>query len=171
MRRKARPFCPRLNAQLESGKVARTWNGPRGSAPYTLTSLASDPAQPLVAAAFGDLSVRIWNTDTGQLVHVLTGLDDQAYKMSFSRDGRTLVTIGGARSTVATLWDAVKGQRKDQIHGVVPADGVGVYGLAVSPSGDRVAVGGNKGGVRVFSAANGQNISTIPTVGAAATSV
>jgi FOG: WD40 repeat len=154
--------------ELQTGKITRTWTGPPGS---SLMSLTSDPAEPLVAAAFGNRSLMIWNSDTGQLVHKLTGLQDQVYKMAFSADGHTLATNGGERDNFVTLWDVASGQRKGQIDGVVTVNGIGVYGLAISRSGNRVAVGGNKGGVHIFSVADKQDISTFTTVSNAATSV
>jgi WD40 repeat protein len=162
--------APSLDRQATRALIARLYPAHRiteiddGNAVSEERSRAQSPRQSPTVAEPGYPGQR-------QLVQVITGLDDQVYKMAFSIDGRTLVTIGGARSSVATLWDAASGQQKGHVDGVVPADGVGAYRVAISPSGDRIAVGGSAGTVRVFNVANGQNTSTIRTVGNVATSV
>ena len=45
----------------------------------------------MLAAACGDDTVRIWNTQTGELVHTLRGMSDGLKGVAFSPDGRTMV--------------------------------------------------------------------------------
>lgn len=61
-----------------------------------------------LAAGCSDRVCRIWNTQTWQLIHELTGHSSLPEAIDFSRDGRTLAV--GDRAGSLRLWDPDTGQ-------------------------------------------------------------
>ena len=79
----------------------------------TVTQIAYSPDGSLVAAAFespqqqGD--VRVWQTDTGNLLWILGEHAHGAASVAFSADGSRILTTSGDR--MAMVWDAGTGER------------------------------------------------------------
>ncbi|XP_068191934.1 coronin-7-like isoform X1 [Antennarius striatus] len=102
------PFDPhRLAVAGEDAKI-RVWQVPEGGLTETLTepelilqghtekiySIKFHPlASGLLTSSSYDLTVRLWNLDSGDEVKVLTGHQDQIFGMAWSPDGRLLATV------------------------------------------------------------------------------
>ena len=57
-----------------------------------------------IASGSYDKTVRLWEADTGDLIHTLIGHTSSVNSVAFSPDGRTIVS-GGSDKTVR-LWEA-----------------------------------------------------------------
>lgn len=60
-----------------------------------------------IAAAFADLTIRIWSAESGALLHTLQGHEDNVNAVRFSPDG-TLLLSGGDDATMR-LWGVAQG--------------------------------------------------------------
>jgi hypothetical protein len=91
-----------------------------------------------VVAGNADATIKIWNADTGAIVHPLIGHTDAVTAVAYSPDGKTIVS-GSTDGTVRT-WDADSGQ---QLHVLKSQPGQQILAVAVSPDGKRIAAAGS----------------------------
>jgi WD40 repeat protein len=66
-----------------------------------------------LASASKDHTVRLWNTETGELISVLEGHTDIVHGVSWAPSGETLASISG--DYTIKLWDTNTGQLQSQI--------------------------------------------------------
>jgi WD40 repeat protein len=108
---------------LDDGKGIRIWNLPANRQERLITesrevtntvhALAFNQDGSWLAAAGSfprdprDDKARIWDVETGQLIHTLTGHSFTVNDVRFSRDGRWLVTASA--DGTARIWDAKSG--------------------------------------------------------------
>jgi serine/threonine protein kinase len=105
----------------------------------------------LVASAAGRLAaerpdegeVLVWEAQTGEIRHRLTGHSRRPLTLAFSPDGQRLATAGWDGEV--KLWDLATGQEVLGLDG--PRDGV--MGVAFSPDGRHLAAGGMDGSLSV----------------------
>jgi WD40 repeat protein len=130
-----------------SGRLIRTLDGHRGGA----TSLAFTPdGQTLVCGeAFG--GTRIWNLETGRLLHSCEAANAQAEtftidrlmnSVSLSRDGRTFATCASSVNSQfvdpVRIWDVGTGAVERHF----AAENIHGRPMALSPDGSMLATGG-----------------------------
>lgn len=143
----------KLVATGGSDLSVRTWNSVTGEKldefPTTgqTTDLAFSPDDRLLAAAGTiDTTARIWNVSTGDLVGIVSGHRSGVQSVTFSPDGRSILTTGRdgkvfvSRSSDGLLQAALLGQR-----GSVP-------NASFSPDGQRVITAGEDGFARIWNA-------------------
>src|SRR5271165_1824611 len=120
-----------------------------------VNTVAFSPDSHLLAAAYGDGYVRLWNPVTGQAagspLPADTGLEGGVYGLAFSPDGKLLAT--GNADGYLRLWNPATGQA---VGAPLPADTSpvgGVNAVAFSPDGKRLATAGVDGTVRLWNPA------------------
>ncbi len=128
---------------------------PGDPASFGVLQVAFSPNGKLLAAAYGDGYVRLWNPVTGQPVGAPLAADissgGSAFGVAFSPDGRLLATAGA--DGIVRLWNPVTGRA---IGAPLPADTGpvgGVDGLAFSPDGQLLATAGVDSTVRLWNPA------------------
>ena len=98
-----------------------------------------------------DRTVRLWDTQTGQLKATLTGHTDYVRDFVFSPDGNTLASASGDKTV--RLWDAQTGQLKTTLIGRPAAE---VNSVAFSPDGNTLASVSSDKTARLWDAQTGQ---------------
>ena len=76
-----------------------------------------------------DRTAKIWDTQSGALVHTLGGHTDTVYAVSFSRDGKLIAT--SSWDNTARVWDAATGAALHTLKGHTPR--YRVYSLSLQP--------------------------------------
>ncbi len=119
--------------------------------------LAISPDGAKIASVADDMVCRIWNVATGEKIHELRGHEERTpthfgsmlYVCVFSNDGRHLAT--GDRVGHVVIWETATGRQVSAVEAptLYTWDGTqrirsigGVRGLAFSPDGTQLAVGG-----------------------------
>ncbi len=120
-------------------------------------ALATSPDGKLVASVADDMACKVWDADTGKIVHELrghkektpTGFLSMLYAVAFSPDGKLLAT--GDKVGHVVIWDVGTGKERATLEapGFYTWDGRqrihsigGIRSLAFSPDGKHLAVGG-----------------------------
>jgi WD40 repeat protein len=149
-------FSPdgRVLASGDTGHALRLWRVEDGQAlaPHEAQDEQHDSrvagvslsVRGVLASAAHDGSVRLWDLDSGRLLHRLSGHRSSALCVAFSPDG-TLLASGGLDDKLL-LWDAATGGRTGSIQ-----LGADVSSLAFSPDGRLLAAGGSTGVLWVWS--------------------
>ena len=98
-------------------------------------SVAFSPNGKMLASASWDQTVRLWNVNTGRLLHTLTGHTNEVMSVAFSPDGNTLAS--GSWDGTIRLWNPRNGKLKRTLTEHVG----GVASVAFSPDGNTLASG------------------------------
>ena len=107
-------------------------------------SVAFRPNGLMLASASWDQTVRLWNVNTGRLLHTLRGHTDAVNSVAFSPDGKTLVSASW--DGTIRLWNPNNGKLKRTLTG--HKGGVGY--VAFSPDGRTLASGSADQTVRLW---------------------
>ncbi|RLN26417.1 hypothetical protein BBJ28_00010598 [Nothophytophthora sp. Chile5] len=89
-----------------NGQCKKIFGNESGGPSDGVTSVALSPDGRLLAAASLDKVVRIWDTETAQLLDRLEGHSDSVYSIAFSPDGKNV--ISGSLDRNIMLWDGHK---------------------------------------------------------------
>jgi WD40 repeat protein len=117
--------------------------------------VAFSPDGSRLASASQDGTVKVWESQTGQLVRTLQGHSDWVSGVAFSPDGKRLASASG--DGTVKLWDVHTGQEERTLKGHTKW----VSGVAFSPDGRRLASASEDRTVRVWDAHTGQELSTL----------
>ncbi|NER36835.1 MAG: protein kinase [Oscillatoria sp. SIO1A7] len=98
-----------------------------------VASLAISTDGALLASGSRDMTVKLWNLKTGELLQTLTGHTERVIAVAFSGD-RAMLASGSQDKTIL-IWKLDSGELKYRLTGHTGA----VYALAISPDGKRLA--------------------------------
>jgi len=127
----------------QSGERVKTLHGHQGD----LADAAFLPGSKMLVSAGRDGTVRLWDVATGLCRRVFAGGDMlEAVAVSAAGD---LVAASGTPDGAVTLWDPATGGRVGVLPGTRPRAAIA---LAFAPVGDRIAVGGLDGSLRLWRA-------------------
>jgi WD40 repeat protein len=77
----------------------KTFSGKLG----IVDSIAISPDSQTLACGTKDKSIKLWNLQTGKLQNTISGLSDPVHTLTFSPDGKTLVS-GGSEDGTIEVW-------------------------------------------------------------------
>jgi hypothetical protein len=117
-----------------------------------VSSVAFSPDSKRIASGSGDITVKVWDAQTGQELLALEGHAFGVRSVAFSPDGKRLAS-GGMDGTVK-VWDMETGQEVRALQGHTGD----VSSVAFSPDGKRIASGSLDKTVKVWDARSGQQL-------------
>ncbi len=113
--------------------------------------VAYSPDGRMIATMSLHQDVKLWDADTGELLHTLVGVDDFGACVVFSPDGSILA---GAYSTQVVLWDVPSGEIITILSGGsqegVAGYNVGVGQISFSPDGKYIATANMDGASTIW---------------------
>jgi WD40 repeat protein len=139
--------------------------GEHGVSGYTY--VAFSPKGQLIVSGGAHGAVKIWDADTGRLVHALDqGTDSPVRSVAFSPDGKWVASGSSSEDATVKIWDVGTGQLLRMLQG----DKGFVLAVAFSPDGKRVASGSGDT-VKIWDTGTWQVVQSLEHPGAAVTAV
>ena len=111
------------------------------------------PGAKKIVSVGEDATVRVWDSNTGNLLQKLGPVDAPLHSVAVSPDGRFVA----AGNQIVTLWDLKDGQQVWQSKPFIAT----AESLAFSPDGSRLAIGERYEGVSIVSVANGEMLAAM----------
>jgi WD40 repeat protein len=108
-----------------------------------------------IVTASGDHTARIWDAESGQLLHALQGHIDNVETATFSPDGKRIVTASGDHT--ARIWHAESGFCLDTLQGHTR----NVNTATFSPDGKRIVTASWDSTARIWDAESGLCLDTL----------
>ena len=105
-----------------------------------------DPDGRVFASASADLTVKVWDTATGELLHDLREHERPVLTVAFSPDGHLLASASADRTV--KVWEVADGRRLYTLGESTDW----LYAVAWSPDGRHLAAGGVDKSIRVWEA-------------------
>ncbi|MFO0891592.1 MAG: serine/threonine-protein kinase [Isosphaeraceae bacterium] len=112
------------------------------------------PTAHLVSAGT-DRTIRVWDINSGAVVHRLDGHDDTVYALAISPDGRLLAS--GSTDRTVRIWRLADGRLLHVLEGHVNW----VQSLAFHPDGSRLASAGGDRTIRIWDPIEGRDVLTL----------
>lgn len=131
---------------------------PTYSQPPVISALAFSPDGNTLAVS-GYREVLLHKADGTGMLSRLVGVSERVNSITYSADGKLLVTAGGtpARFGELQVWDTASGKLKRS----VTLTGDTLFGGSVSPDGNIIAAGATDNSVRLIATASGKELQKI----------
>ncbi len=155
---------------VESGRKLGTMKSPNDRILEHFGCLCFNPAGTHLAvfhwgayderSGFLPNSLRLWDVQSGACGPLFEGALKDPRSMSFSPDGKFLVTSGdtGLRGTAPRIWDVAHAKESQ----LLPGHAAAVCSLSFEPNGRWLASCGEDHSVRVWDLQNGQQVMSLP---------
>ncbi|WP_026073177.1 NACHT domain-containing protein [Nodosilinea nodulosa] len=151
-----------LNSLSHSGRVLAVAFASR-PLPDPLTqksTIRTEQSSCVLASSSEDQTIRLWHSETGQLLRVLSGHSKPVTSIAFSPDDQTLAS--GSYDQTVRLWDAATGQMIKVLRGHTCGVQSVAFAPGVSPSARfTLASGGHDHRVRIWDVATGKISQTL----------
>ena len=129
-----------------------------------VNAVAFSPDSKMLISGSHDKTVRLWNVETGELLHTLEDHTDYVLAVAFSPDGNKFASSDG--DFTIRLWDT---HRKQMLHAMIPFDGFvhrsneafWVYDIAFSIDGKTLASADRNNRVRLWDVDTGKHLLNI----------
>jgi WD40 repeat protein/class 3 adenylate cyclase len=122
-----------------------------------LINVSFSPDGKRLATASEDMSVKLWDAETGRELNTFLGHTHSVGRVVFSPDGTRLAS--GSFDSTVKVWDLETGKELFTLTG----HGASVWAIGFSPDGKLIATGSNDRTLRLWDARTGEPLLTIPT--------
>lgn len=115
-----------------------------------VTMVAWDRHDSTVITAVNNMTLKVWNSYTGQLIHVLTGHEDEVFVLEpHPFDPRVLFSAGHDGNVI--VWDLARGVKVRSYFNMIEGQGHGaVFDCKCSPDGQHFACTDSHGHLVIF---------------------
>ena len=155
-------FSPSDETYVASGSYDKTiciWdvgNRKLGVGPLTghedyVRAVAYSPDGTRLVSGSSDETVRIWNSETGQLLSTFNGHSELVYSVAYSSDGSHIVS--GSGNKIILVWNVQSGEIVGE---PITGHGDWVSSVCFSPDGKRILSGSRDNTARIWDAFTGQ---------------
>ncbi|KAK3807580.1 MAG: hypothetical protein J3Q66DRAFT_444697 [Benniella sp.] len=107
-----------------------------------------------IASVSADRTIRLWDVDSGDCLHHLSGYDSFVASIAYSPQGDVIASSSG---DIVKLWDVATG---DCLH-ILIGHTIYVLFAVYSPQGDQVASGGGDEFVKIWNVRTGERLHTL----------
>jgi WD40 repeat protein len=121
----------------------------------TVLRIAFSPDGKIIASASGDSAIRLWDTQTGELLKTLTGHTESLLSVAYSPDGQTLASTGYDKTI--RLWDAHTGEQLQTLEAHTDA----IHQATFSPDGRTIASASRDQTICLWDAQTGEHRQTL----------
>ena len=122
---------------------------------YSVSTVAFSPDFSTLAGASYDKTIRLWDVETGDPIHILEGHTEYVSAVAFSPDGSVLAS-GGSGWTVS-VWSVAAGTRLRELEGHMDW----VTDVAFGPDGATLVSGSDDATIRLWDPATGAHLGTL----------
>jgi WD40 repeat protein/tRNA A-37 threonylcarbamoyl transferase component Bud32 len=122
---------------------------------WPINGVGVSPDGKQLASAGADQTVKIWNLESGRVIHSLEEHKDAVYGVAYSSDGKLLASASADRTV--QVWDPGTGALVATLRGHVAP----VRGVAFSPDGKWIASVGEDRAVKVWEVARGREVTSL----------
>jgi len=120
-----------------------------------LTAVAFAPDGRTLASASRDQTARLWDAETGALLHTLYGHENGIWSLTFTPDSANLIT--SSMDETIRLWDVASGKLLHTLHHHKD----GARAVAFHPDSALIGASGGDGFVGLWGTAEGERIHTL----------
>ena len=123
-----------------------------------INTIAIDTQDLILVSGSDDKKIRLWNLQTGQLLHKFLGHTAEVYAIAISVDGRRIISAGDDRTIL--VWNLQKKTIADRFYSYSGSPYSHRYGaifsVAISPNCETVASGSADQTVKIWNQRNGE---------------
>ena len=157
-----RNVCEVWKLQTPSDRIMVIGANPKDRHQSVVERVTFDPSGKYLATASRDCTIKVWEANSGKLVHTLTTGSDSALGLRFSADGTALAAVVGNdrfswHPGEVRVWDSGTGQLKYTSKG---HQGL-AYDVSWSPDGSCYATAGHDSSVKIWDAKDGKLLRTL----------
>ena len=121
----------------------------------SVTSVSFTPDGQNILSGSGDKTIKLWDNNTGRLIHSLKGHTDYVFSIAISPDGRTI--LSGSADKTLKLWDKDTGQLIRSLEGHTD----NVNSVAFSPDGQTILSGSDDNTIKLWDKKTGKLIRSL----------
>jgi WD40 repeat protein/serine/threonine protein kinase len=117
-----------------------------------IRGIAFSPDGKRLVSASADKTIKLWDAETGQILHTLEGHTEAVFGVAYCSNGKRVASASSDKTV--KLWDPLSGTEIRTLRGHTAV----VLGVAFSPDGKRLASGSQDNTVKVWDVESGEEL-------------